>query len=178
MVCQPCTDKWIHYYLKKGFRLNKAYRMARKLVSRVERNKSYDRIMQTIHPPPNWSYRYGCSGICGTPPYYNYLCWRRTIACWIDWDCENNYVSSNCADGSSCPYPLPNSTMISKECVCTVPDIGCWMCSEWEWECLLSGACPSPPLGYCYYLCNTGYVWDGSACVSGAPVGGLLVQII
>lgn len=37
MVCKSCIDKWIEYYLHKGFSSHKASKMAKNLVKRVER---------------------------------------------------------------------------------------------------------------------------------------------
>jgi len=70
-----------------------------------------------------------------------------------------------------CPTPLPHSHLVSNDCLgCTEPiPTGCkgcigTMCKSFGGFCINLG-------GSCKYECDTGYVWNGTACIEAAICG-------
>jgi len=194
MVCKPCLEKWIKYYLSKGFNQKQSIKMARKVIKRVAKRERQERFRELKRKfnsflrkwafETNWKatlywrkwigkggnspyhYKYDCLGTCSPMlcPYYLIDC--------VDYgDCEYNFYPIECALGDcGCPSPLPNSRKVSDDCACLSENkMVCRTCSMITLLCSIRWYyCPCS--GSCYYECNDGYVWDGVQCVPVAKV--------
>jgi len=146
MVCQPCVEKWTKFYQAKGFEPSKSRDMAVRLVRRVERRLNRN--------PSHYDYSQPCT-VTGGCYCASFETWCRfATTCW---------EASTHTCGCKCPDPLPNSHYVSDDCSSynTITD-DCTCNLWWNW---CEGTCKCGCTGACYYDCDEGFEWDGTACV-------------
>lgn len=175
MVCFSCVRSLAYRLLEhhKKLDLIMAYEFAERCMERYEANHPHAELPEeqrkmTIHTlteeekaqlPFDPDYSQAC--YVGSVPCSDY-----GTSCTTQVDCVNtNLDSSHCSDLlGECPAPLANSSLVSSDCVRTVSGY-CTVCGGIPKRCSATARC-TVVSGACYYNCNAGFVWNGSACVA------------
>jgi hypothetical protein len=172
--------------------------MANKLMKRVEKRQRKEKIAR-FRESVNcflWKWTFLCNWKAtilwhrwigkGFNPDYSQLCVASgSITCqnagcatsYPNCDQPCNTINITCA--CSCPSPLPHSHYVSdncgvthSSCVCRVSPPSNCICRFTGSACLCNAG--GPGTGNCYYNCDSGFIWNGSQCVSPSRIRRLL----
>lgn len=104
------------------------------------------------------------------------------LACIATGSCTCNAVGTDCSEipcenvgtcSCSCPAPSkPHSHYVNN--TCTSYQTGCPCHTGKYGDTCLAGTCVCNCSSYCWYACDSGYVFDGSDCIPVAVVAGVL----
>jgi hypothetical protein len=168
MPCKPCREKRIQLYLSRGMNRQDAERRADKIMpliekrleKRLQRQPRFKVWLRRIVFHTNWRASFFWSfkfkklfwvGLHGSD--YTQACTQVSNG-----SCTVSGTTCKTTQGScGCPSPLANSSLVTS-CGCSTPTL----CTYHSGACTLTKECPNYTCGY---NCNSGYHWNGSACV-------------
>jgi len=159
MVCCSCVFKLANR-LVRNHKIDwlSALMMAQKGIERYEtheanKQKPTKLVVDGVDP----DYSLPCVGSGETQCYpAGSFCYTNDD-CIISWTCD-----------CRCQPPLPNSHQLEIPWpTCLEGHICTCIIVEFWGECLGEGVCTCT--GVCYYDCDEGYIWDGTACVPAVP---------
>jgi len=200
MTCKSCIQKWIEYYLNKGFSQKQAEKLSKSLVKRIEKRMKkegldyvplylLEKAGEGIHllwrkPTRHVRLRSFLYKWCFTTNWRATLFWsfiKQTII-WVGKSFNPDYTRS-CVEKGTCECELIETYCKITEdlcnCACPSPfphshQVGNF-CDASIVSCGLPAQdCPCSCVqcsGHCSYDCDVGYVWNGVACVPKARAG-------
>lgn len=199
MGCKSCLEKAYLKYRGYGFSHDEAVYMAKKLMRRVEKRRRKERIrffyrninrfMWKWIRLCNWkatflwtvkNFRFIWIGKSYNPDYtqtcINGTCASSALTCTKhDWECESSSecVGGTCSVSGSCGCPAPSIAHSSQSSACSVLCLTTGRCDIYTGTCTPTCYHTNCLLGTCGYTCDSGYVWNGVACVA----SGVLIQL-